>query len=148
MSMNAVAAQERWRGWIIDRQFALLDWLGGSANTAVFRTEIAGASPQSAAIKLVRAGSTTITQQLSRWKELAALPHPNLLRIFDAGHCQILGARWLYIVTEYGDENLEPVLQVRALSLDEAGELVPPVLKGLEFLHTRGLVHGRIKPSN
>ncbi|MBO0910227.1 MAG: TonB family protein [Acidobacteria bacterium] len=146
--MNAAVAGERWRGWIIDRQFALLDWLGGSANTAVFRTELAGSNAQSAAIKLVRAGGATIAQQLSRWKQLAALPHPHILRIFDAGHCQILGARWLYIVTEYGDENLDPVLQVRALSLDEVREFVTPVLEALKFLHGRGLVHGRIKPSN
>jgi len=147
--MNAAVIQEeRWRGWVIDHQFALLDWLGGSTDTAVFRTELAGSSPQPAAIKLIRADGAAISQQLSRWKELAALSHPHLLRIIDSGHCQILGARWLYIVTEYGDENLEPVLQVRALSLDEAKELVPPVLETLKFLHSRGLVHGRIKPSN
>jgi TonB family protein len=146
--MNAVAAQEQWRGWIIDRQFALLDWLGGSVNTAVFRTELPGSRPQSAAIKLVRAEGATLAQQLSCWKELTALSPPSFLRIFDSGHCQILGARWLYIVTEYGDENLEPVLQVRPLSFQEVSELVPPVVEGLRFLHGRGLVHGRIKPSN
>ena len=146
--MHAVVAQERWRGWIIDRQFALLDWLGGSTNTAVFRTELAGSLPQSAAIKLIRAEGGEIAKQLSCWRELTALSHPNLLRIFDSGHCQILGARWLYIVTEFGDENLEPVLQVRPLALEEVRELIPPVVEGLKFLHGRGLVHGRIKPSN
>jgi TonB family protein len=146
--MNAAVAQERWQGQIIDGKFALLEWLGGSANTAVFRTELSGSTAQAAAIKLIRADSTNAMQQLARWKESAALSHSNLLRIFDSGLCHITGAHWLYAVTELAEENLYQVLPVRSLSSAEVAELLPPVLDALRFLHAKGLVHVRLKPSN
>lgn len=146
--MNAAVAQEHWQGQIIDGKFALLEWLGGSANSAVFRTELSGTTPQTAAIKLIRADSTNGAQQISRWKESAALSHSNLLRIFDSGYCQITGAHWLYAVTEFAEENLDQVLPVRSLSAPEVAELLPPILDALRFLHAKGLVHSRIKPSN
>jgi TonB family protein len=146
--MNAAVAQERWQGQIIDGKFSLLEWLGGSANAAIYRTELPGSTPQPAAIKLIRLGSANATQQISRWKESAALSHSSLLRIFDAGHCQITGTHWLYVVTELAEENLDQVLPVRPLSIAEVSELLPPVLDALRYLHAKGLVHGRIKPSN
>ncbi|HEY7353699.1 MAG TPA: TonB family protein [Terriglobales bacterium] len=146
--MNAAVAQERWQGQVVNGKFPLLEWLGGSASTAVFRTELAGHSPQSAAIKIVRAESVNAAQQISRWKESATLAHSNLLRIFEAGHCQITGSQWVYCVTEYGEENLDQILPVRPLSSVEVMELLPPVLEALSYLHAKRLVHGRIKPSN
>ncbi|HZQ17552.1 MAG TPA: TonB family protein [Terriglobales bacterium] len=146
--MNAAVAQERWQGQIIDGKFSLLEWLGGSANAAVYRTELPGATPQPAAIKLIRVGNANAAEQIARWKESAALSHSGLLRIFEAGHCQITGAYWLYVVTELAEENLDQVLPVRPLSIAEVSELLPPVLDALRYLHAKGLVHGRIKPSN
>ena len=146
--MNAAVAQERWQGQIIDGKFALLEWLGGSANTAVFRTELSGSTAQAAAIKLIRADTSSAAQQLARWKESAALSHSNLLRIFDSGYCQMTAAHWLYVVTELAEENLDQVLPVRSLSTAEVAELLSPVLDALRFLHAKGLVHGRVRPSN
>ncbi|HKW18747.1 MAG TPA: TonB family protein [Terriglobales bacterium] len=146
--MNAAVAQERWQGQIIGGKFPLLEWLGGSANTAVFSTQLTAPTPQMAAIKLIRAENVNAPQQIARWKESAALSHSNLLRIFDAGYCQITGAHWLYVVTELAEENLDQVLPVRPLSIPEVSELLPPILDALRFLHAKQLVHGRIKPSN
>ncbi len=145
--MNAAVAQERWQGQIIDDKYALLEWLGGSANTAVFRTQVPGL-PQPAAIKLVRAEGANPVQQIARWKEAATLSHPNLLRIFDAGQCQITGAYWIYCVMEYAEENLDQVLPIRPLSATEVAELLSPLVDALSFVHARGLVHSRIQPSN
>jgi TonB family protein len=146
--MNAAVAQERWQGQVVDGKFSLLEWLGGSANTAVFRTELPRPTSQPAAIKLIRADGLNAAQQIARWKESAALSHSNLLRIFDSGHCQITGAHWLYVLTDFAEENLDQVLPVRPLSAEEVAEFLPPVLDALGFLHAKGLVHGRIKPSN
>src|SRR5579885_1930176 len=146
--MNAAIAQERWQGQIIDGKYPLLEWLGGSPHSAVFRTEIPGQQPRAAAIKLVRAESSSAAQQVSRWRAATSLSHSGLLRIFDAGHCQITGAHWVYCVTEYAEENLDQVLPVRPLSTDEVRELLPPVIEVLTFLHAKGLVHAGLKPSN
>lgn len=146
--MNAAVAQERWQGQVIDGKYALRDWIGGSASTAVFRTELPGKSEQPVAIKLVRADFGNPAQQVLRWKESAQLSGPNLLQIFDSGACRITGAQWVYCVMEYAEEHLDQVLPTRPLALAEVGELLPPVLDGLAFLHARGLVHSRLKPSN
>jgi TonB family protein len=146
--MNAAVAQELWKGQTIDGKFPLLEWLGGSTHSAVFRTQLPGPSTQVAAIKLIRADRPDAAQQIARWRALIPLAHPNLLRVFHAGHCQIGGAPWLYVAMEYAEETVDQVLPVRPLSMAEVGELLPPVLNALSFLHAQGLVHSRIKPSN
>jgi TonB family protein len=146
--MNAAVAQELWKGQTIDGKFPLLEWLGGSAHSAVFRTELPGSSTQPAAIKLIRAERPDAAQQIACWRALVALSHPNLLRVFHAGHCQMSGTPWLYVAMEFAEENVDQVLPVRPLSMTEVGELLPPVLDALSFLHAQGLVHARIKPSN
>jgi TonB family protein len=146
--MNAAVAQELWKGQTIDGKFPLLEWLGGSAHSAVFRSELPGSSTQPAAIKLIRAERPDAAQQIACWRALVALSHPNLLRAFHAGHCQMSGAPWLYVAMEFAEENVDQVLPVRPLSMTEVAELLPPVLDALSFLHAQGLVHARIKPSN
>jgi TonB family protein len=146
--MNAAVAQELWKGQTIDGKFPLLEWLGGTTYSAVFRTQLPGSSTQPAAVKLIRAERPDAAQQIARWRALIPLSHPNLLRVFHAGHCQISGAPWLYLVMEFAEENLEQVLPVRPLSMIEVNDLMLPVLDALRFLHAQGLVHGRIKPSN
>jgi TonB family protein len=145
--MNAAIAQERWQGQVIDGRYPLLEWLGGAPHSAVFRTEIPGPQPQAAAIKLVRVDNNA-AQQVSQWKNATRLSHSGLLRIFDAGFCQITGAQWIYCVTECAEENLDQVLPVRPLSTDEVRQLLPPVIEVLSFLHAKKLVHAALKPSN
>lgn len=146
--MNAAVAQELWKGQIIDGKFPLLEWLGGSPHSAVFRTQLPGSSTQSAAIKLIRADRPDAAQQITCWRELVTLSHPNLLRVFHAGHCQMSGAPWLYVATEYAEENVDQVLPVRPLSMTEVGDLLAPVLDALAYLHSKNFLHARIKPSN
>ena len=146
--MNAAVAQELWKGQTIDGKFPLLEWLGGSTHSAVFRTQLPGSSTQPAAIKLIRADRPDAAQQIACWRGLVTLSHSNLLRVFHAGHCQMSGAPWIYVAMEYAEENVDQVLPVRPLSITEVGELLPPVLDALAFLHSKNFVHARIKPSN
>src|SRR5437763_8445480 len=146
--MNAAVAQELWKGQIIDGKFPLLEWLGGSSHSAVFRTQLPGSSTQSAAIKLIRADRPDPSHQIACWRELVTLSHPNLLRVFHAGHCQMSGARWLYLAMGYAEENVDQVLPVRPLSMTEVGDLLPPVVDALAYLHSQNFVHARIEPSN
>jgi TonB family protein len=146
--MNAAVAQELWQGQTIDGKFALLESLGGSGHSAVFRTQLPDSSNQTATIKLIRADREDAAQQIACWRRLVTLSHPNLLRVFHAGYCQMAGAPWLYVVMEYAEENLEQVLPVRPLSTAEVEELLPPTIDALAYLHAQGLVHAGIKPSN
>src|SRR5205807_1730262 len=102
--------------------------------------------PQAAAIKLVSPVSGNAEQQVSRWQLAATLTHPHLLRVFHAGQCKIGKIPLVYLVMEYAEEDLAQVLPTRALSPEEAREMLPPLLDVISYLHSRGLVHGRIKP--
>jgi serine/threonine-protein kinase len=56
--------------------------------------------------------------------------------------------RLLYVVMEYAEENLSEILPQRPLTPAEARDMLQPVLDALEYLHAKGFVQGRLKPSN
>ena len=134
-------------GQVIDNRFRLQRYLGGTDESAVFLTQLAGSPSQKAAIKFIPAG-TTADLQLSLWRRVTQLAHPHLLRIFDIGRCRLENRDRLYIVMEHADEDLSQILPQRPLTGSEAREMLGPVLDVLIYLHGKGLVHSRIKPSN
>jgi TonB family protein len=107
----------------------------------------AGGSGQ-AAIKLISASAADAEKQLLRWKAARDLDHPNLIRTFEAGRCELDSTDLLYVVEEFAEENLSQILPERALTAEEARTMLPPVLKALQFVHDKGFVHGHIQPSN
>ena len=135
-------------GHAINGVFPLLRHLGTSSHSVVFLTESATLAQSELALKLVPAVPALAQLQLARWRATAALIHPRLIQIFDAGQCQIGERHFLYVVTDYADQNLAQLLERRALTEGEAQEMLAPVLQGLAFLHERKLVQGRLKPSN
>jgi TonB family protein len=139
---------KRWEGQLINRQFLLGEYLGGSGQSAVFVTEIGGAERNKAAIKLVPADLESAESRLARWRRLAKLSHPHLLRVFGMGRCELGNTEFVYLVMEYAEENLSQILPHRALTQAEAQELLHSVIDVLIYLHKQGLVHGHIKPAN
>lgn len=141
---------KQWEGRTVDGKFPLQNYLGGSDDSAVFLTlmqDPAGGSEQ-AAIKLIPAGGDDAEKQLLRWQAARDLNHPNLIRIFEAGRCQLDSADLLYVVEEYAEENVSQILPERALTPEEVRALLPPVLRALQFVHDKGFLHGHIQPSN
>ncbi|HJZ63244.1 MAG TPA: TonB family protein [Candidatus Acidoferrum sp.] len=128
-------------------RYVLGNYLGGTDHSAVFATEIVHARSQRVAIKLIPATGIIIARQLMRWKALAALSHPNLLKIVDYGRCDLDGA-YLFVVMEFADEDLADILPQRALNAEETRGMLEPVIETLAFLHEQGLVHTRVHPGN
>ena len=142
---------KQWVGELVNGEFPLLQYLGSSRNGAVFLTERSknkDQAKQKAAIKLVFADAVDEEVQFSRWQRAAALSHPHLIRLFEMGRCQLDGKRFFYVVMEYAEENLSQILPSRSLTPAEAREMLGPLLNTLDYLHTRGLVHGHVKPAN
>ena len=137
-----------WTGQIVDGRFALLQSLGNSDRRAVYLTELRGPGSQKAAIKLVPADAESAEAQLAGWAAAAQLSHPHLMHLLHSGRCQVDGVPLLYVVTEYAQESLAKVLLERALSPDEAAEMLTLVLRALAYLHQNGFVHGQVKPAN
>ncbi|HEY3972968.1 MAG TPA: TonB family protein [Candidatus Sulfotelmatobacter sp.] len=139
---------EAWKKWEgrVDTKFPLRQWLGGSDHSAVFLTERPGQS-QKVVIKLISAGPDA-DAQLARWRSAAQLTHPHLMRIYEAGRCRLDGTPLLYLVMEYAEEDLSQILPQRPLATAEVTDMLPALLDCLSYLHGKGYVHGRIKPSN
>ena len=147
-----VTKTEVWVGWesqVVNGLYPLRRFLGGSNHSSVFLTENKSEGLPNAAIKLVPADSQETTQaQLVHWGMAAAHSHPHLIRIFDVGRCQLGGRGFLFVVMEYAEQTLAQILPKRALSPDEARELLLPTLNALTYLHRHRLVQGQLKPSN
>jgi TonB family protein len=149
--MNSAVGWRTLEGSTVDGKFPLRHWLGGSDRTAVFQTErmlLGVTGGQKAAIKLFSENGADSAAQLSRWRAAAQLSHPNLVRVFDSGQCQMDGEKILYVVMEYADEDLSQILPQRPLTPGEVGDMLPPLLDALSYLHNKGFVHAHIRPSN
>jgi TonB family protein len=144
-----MSSPEEWKKWQgrVDGKFPLRQWLGGSEHSAVFLTERPGHADEKVAIKLIAADADA-DRRLSHWRAAAQLSHPHLMRIYEAGRCRLDGTSLLYFVMEYAEEDLSQILPQRSLAAAEVTDLLPPLLDSLSYLHGKGFVHGRIKPSN
>lgn len=142
---------ETWReceGQVVDGQFQLLQHLGGSDHSVVFLTQRGKGQQEKAAIKFLPAEGRHVEAQLSRWKAAAQLSHPNLIKLFESGRCNLAGMDLIYVVMEYASENLAEFLPTRALSPAETRDMLEPFVDALGFLHGKGFIHGGIKPGN
>src|SRR4029077_18016017 len=138
----------KWQGEVINGVYPLRRLLSGSDRSAVFLTECKAHNATAAAIKIVPAERVLTQAQLAHWKLAAGLSHPHLIRLLDAGLCQLGGRQFLFVVMEYAEQTLAQVLSERAPTGDEVQELLPPTLDALAFLHGKNLVQGELKPAN
>lgn len=79
-------------------------------------------------------------------RSIAALSHPNIVKIFDIGKED----QYYFIVMEYLEgETLKEVIQEKApMNPVEAINLTRSILKALEHSHKKGIIHRDIKPHN
>jgi TonB family protein len=139
---------EKWQDQVINGVFPLRRLLGYSDHSAVFLTEFKARSPPDAALKLVPADAVSADAQLAIWNETAALSHPHLIQLLEAGRCELDGLPFVFFVMEYAEQTLAQILPQRALTPDEVREMLRPTLAALGFLHRRHWVQGALKPSN
>jgi len=138
----------KWQSEVINGVYPLRRYLSGSDHSAIFLTECKAQDVATAAIKIVPAERALPEAQLSHWITAAGLSHPHLIRLFDAGRCQLGGRQFLFVVMEHAEQTLSQVLPHRPLTPDEAQEMLLPALDALAFLHGRNLVQGGLKPTN
>lgn len=161
-------ARKKFEGQTADGKYALLEFLGCSEHSSVFRTELlpsAGPAPSAsaassagsppnpsaptkAAIKIIPAAGANAEMQLNRWRQSERLSHPNLVKIYDSGECRLGDEDFLYVVQEFADEDLSQILPQRALTPDEARGMLAATLDALFYLHSKGLVHGHLSSAN
>jgi len=138
----------KWESQVVNGVFPLRRFLGRSNHSVVFLTECRARNLPNAAIKIIPADPARAESQLSRWALAASLSHPHLIRVLEAGRCKLGGHPFLFVVTEYAEQNLAQILPHRALTSAEVREMLTPALDALAFLHGQNLVQGQLKPPN
>jgi TonB family protein len=136
---------KQWEGAVAGGSFPLDRYLGGSETSAVFRTRCASGR---AVIRIEPAGHDQASVLVERWNRTAAHQHLHLAGILAVGTWVLAGTPVAYVVMEYAEENLADVLRDRPLTTEEALEMLLPVAEALAYLHSQGLVHGNLTPSN
>ncbi|MGQ9574044.1 MAG: protein kinase domain-containing protein [Thermoguttaceae bacterium] len=98
------------------------------------------------AIKQIHQQFLTNPRQLERyWREaqlLASLQHPNVLTIYDI----VRSRGWLILELMRG--SLQRSAESGPIDLDFLRASLICCLSALDFLHTNGVIHGDVKPSN
>ena len=138
----------KWESQVVNGIFPLRRFLGRSNHSVVFLTECRAQNLAHAAIKIIPADPARSESQLARWQLAASLSHPHLIRLLEAGRCKLGGHPFLFVVTEYAEQNLAQILPHRALTVEEVREMLTPTLDALTFLHRQNLVQGQLKPPN
>lgn len=139
---------KRWEGQVVDHKYQLRQFLGSTDHSAAFYAEFRDPESRKATVKFLSADVPHAEQILADWKSAQQLSHPHLIRIYAVGRCKIEEMELLYAAMEYAEENLAEFLPHRALTTDEARDMLTAVVDVLGYLHTKKLTHGHIKPSN
>src|SRR5690349_4787612 len=142
-------AWKQFEGRVVNKEFRLGEYLGGSEYAGVFLTQY-GPESRKAAVKLIPIGTwdpAMAEAELSRLQSARELSHPHLLQIFQVGRARVDDAELLFAVMECAEENLSQFLPERALTAGEVREMLKPTLEALTYLHAKGFVHGHLKPS-
>lgn len=87
----------------------------------------------------------SLAKFLREARVLAGLNHPNIVRVLNFFHD--LGTAYM-IMPYYQGRVLSDVLRQGALEPAAALEIMFPVLHGLQYIHSCGLLHRDIKPAN
>lgn len=98
------------------------------------------------ALKTLRSGTQDETRGVEEARLLAALEHPNLVRVY---HAMRHHGTW-FIVSEYlGGGSLQQLVQRQSkLEPSQALDLLAQGARGLAFIHAQGVVHRDVKPEN
>jgi serine/threonine protein kinase len=139
---------KEWERRIVNGVYPLRRFLGRSNHSVVFLTEYRQQNVTQAAIKIQPADPALTEAQLAHWRTVATLSHPHLIRLLDAGRCQLGSHDFVFFVMDHAEQTLAQILPARALTRDEVRDLLPATLDALAYLHGKNLVHGGLKPPN
>lgn len=129
-------------------KFEILRRIGKGAMGEVFlgRDTILG---RDVAIKTILASSSFGEEAKARFereaKSTARLNHPNIVTVFEFGEEEGLH----FLAMEYLEgEDLESLIQKRALDRAEFLEVLAQTCEGLAYAHEQGVIHRDVKPAN
>jgi len=149
MRTDQVQTETNWtslKGTVLSGGYELQDFLEGDSSSASFKVRVLGDRFRQATAKFFHLESGKIERQLAVWEAARLLRHPNLLGPLGSGQVEDAAGSLVYIVLTRADESLGSVVPERALTPEEAGDVLTAAVRGLSELHAQGYVHGCIAP--
>ena len=134
-----------YEGRTIDGAFPLTRLLRPEGSSAFFTTSNEAGLPR--LIRLIESRSDE-DDILSRWRGVAALDHPNILKLEEYGQVVIDETSLMYAVMEPVDANLGEIVKDHRLTLPETRQIAASLSSVLEALHAHGFIHQHIQPVN
>ena len=134
-----------YEGRTIDGAYPLTKLIQPEGRSAFFSTSNGTGKPT--VIRLIESHFDG-DEILTRWRGVAALNHPNLVKLKSFGHVVVDETSLVYAVMEPVDANLGEMLRERRLTESETRQLATSMLAALEGLHSNGFVHEHVVPEN
>jgi len=76
------------------------------------------------------------------------LNHPSIVTVHDIGQDEPSGMSFIAMEYVEGQNLKEMLAQGRPLSFEQAADIIAQVADGLDFAHSKGIVHRDVKPAN
>ena len=134
-----------YEGTTIDGAFSLTRLLQPEGRSALFST-----SDGKGEAKILRLIESHFDDDeiLARWRGVAALNHPHLLKLEDFGKVTLDETALVYAVLESSETNLGDVLKGQRLTVADTQQLAESMASALEALHSHGFVHEHVEPAS
>jgi hypothetical protein len=136
----------RLQSTVLEGGYQLEGILAAEEGQASFKVRVLGDSSANAFAKLFVAGASEADEQAAVWESARQLKSKHLAVPLGAGRGQLDGTTFAYVVLRRPDETLDAAVRERALSKEEAGDVLLALVRALEELHSHELVHGCVSP--
>jgi tetratricopeptide (TPR) repeat protein/predicted Ser/Thr protein kinase len=128
--------------------YEVLGELGRGAMGVVYRARQTSLGRE-VAVKMVLSGQFAGSHELERFRgeavQLAKLQHPNIVQVFEVGHCD---GRPYFAMEYVPGGSLAKLLEKKPLAARPAAELAETLARAMQHAHERGIIHRDLKPAN
>ncbi|MCP4536397.1 MAG: protein kinase [Chloroflexi bacterium] len=137
-------------GELIENRYRVLDVIGKGGMGMLYHVADEAQDGEIVALKTVRLNvpAAETSQRVEHFQRefqiLTQLRHPNLISVYDYG---MMADGGLYFTMEWIEgQDLEP--RGRRLTPGDSVPIIVQVCRALAYLHSRGVLHGDLKPAN